>query len=183
MAKIYTKTGDEGMTTLVGGCRVRKDCTRLEAYGTVDELSSMLGWLRVALADETTEKALVRIQNVLFEVGALLAAQDEETARRLGDVSDEELRLMEEQMDRWTAQLPPWRGFVLPGGTEAAARAQMCRTVCRRAERRIFALAQDSYVPQNVQKFVNRLSDYLFLLALYVNNLQGKEEILWQKSR
>ena len=183
MAKIYTKTGDGGMTSLVGGKRVRKDCARLEAYGTVDELNSHLGLLLVSLADETAKNSVMECQNVLFSVGAVLATEAEEGRPMAQAVRLEDIAVLEKQMDEWNASLPGWRGFVLPGGVESAARAQVCRTVCRRAERRILALAQETEVPQEVMQYMNRLSDFLFVLALRENFLAGRDEIIWQKLR
>jgi cob(I)alamin adenosyltransferase len=183
MAKIYTKTGDEGMTSLVGGKRVRKDCTRLEAYGAVDELNSHLGLLMASLTDETAINSVMACQNVLFCVGAVLATELEEGKVLPQTVAPEDVSALERQMDEWNATLPGWRGFVLPGGVESAARAQVCRAVCRREERRILALAQEAEVTQGVLQYVNRLSDFLFVLALRENFLAGRDEILWQKSR
>ena len=183
MAKIYTKTGDGGMTSLVGGKRVRKDCARLEAYGTVDELNSHLGLLLASLTDEMAKNSVVECQSVLFSVGAVLATEAEEGRPMVQAVNSEDIAALEKRMDEWNASLPGWRGFVLPGGVESAARAQVCRTVCRRAERRILALAQEAEVPQEVMQYMNRLSDFLFVLALHENFLAGRDEIIWQKRR
>ena len=183
MAKIYTKTGDGGETSLVGGRRVRKDCARLEAYGTVDELNSNLGLLLSVLTDETARNSIIAVQNVLFCMGAVLATEEDSATEMVQSVLPEDVESLERQMDEWNAALPGWRGFVLPGGVESAARAQVCRAVCRRAERRILALAQESQVPVEVLQYVNRLSDFLFVLALHENLLAGKDEILWQKRR
>ena len=183
MAKIYTKTGDGGMTSLVGGKRVRKDCTRLEAYGMVDELNSCIGLLMSALTDETAIKRLTECQNVLFCIGAVLATEQEGKVAAMQAVASDDVAVLERQMDEWNAMLPGWRGFVLPGGVESAARAHVCRTVCRRAERRILALAQEAEVPEDIIRYVNRLSDFLFVLALRENFLSGKDEIIWQNDR
>ena len=183
MAKIYTKTGDGGETSLVGGRRVRKDCARLEAYGTVDELNSHLGFLLTVLTDEKARNSIVAVQNVLFCMGAVLATEEDAVANMMQSVLPEDVELLERQMDEWNATLPGWRGFVLPGGVESAARAQVCRVVCRRAERRILALASEARVPDEVLRYVNRLSDFLFVLSLRENFLAGKDEILWQKRR
>ena len=183
MAKIYTKTGDGGETSLVGGTRVRKDCARLEAYGTVDELNSHLGFLLTVLTDEKARNSIVAVQNVLFCMGAVLATEEDAAANMMQSVLPEDGELLERQMDEWNATLPGWRGFVLPGGVESAARAQVCRAVCRRTERRILALASEARVPDEVLRYVNRLSDFLFVLALRENFLAGKDEILWQKRR
>lgn len=186
------------MTDLAGGSRVRKDSARLEAYGTVDELNSMLGWLLAGLdcPDHTdhiegTERqdktdlreSLHECQAVLFSMGAVLATDEEAGGHTYQAVTEEDIAAIEKTIDRWSEELPAWRGFVLPGGTEAAARAHVCRTVCRRAERRILALSQEAAVPGEVLRYVNRLSDLLYVLAGRINFLAGEEEILWQKRR
>ena len=183
MAKIYTKTGDGGETSLVGGTRVRKDCARLEAYGTVDELNSHLGLLLSVLADDAARDSIIAVQNVLFCMGAVLATDEDCGTKMMQSVLPEDVESLERQMDEWNAALPAWRGFVLPGGVESAARAQVCRAVCRRAERRILALSDEAYVPAEVIHYINRLSDFLFVLAQRENNLAGRSEILWQKRR
>lgn len=185
--KIYTRKGDEGMTDLVGGSRVRKDSARLEAYGTVDELNSMMGWLAAGLESIESIDHLDLLetvhgcQAVLLSMGAVLATDTEAGGHTRQAVTEEDIASLEKTIDRWSEELPPWRGFVLPGGTEAAARADVCRTVCRRAERRILALSAESEVPREVLGYVNRLSDLLYVLARRINFLTGKEEILWQK--
>ena len=167
------------MTSLVGGKRVRKDCTRLEAYGTVDELSSNLGLLMSVLSDETAIKRITECQNVLFCVGAVLATEQEECEKRMTGVKPEDVATLEHQMDEWNASLPGWRGFVLPGGVESAARAHVCRTVCRRAERLISALAEKMEINTIAIAFINRLSDFLFVYARYLNKKEGVDEIYW----
>ena len=162
---------------------MRKDCARLEAYGTVDELNSHLGLLLSVLTDETARNCIIESQSILFSVGAVLATEVEEGKTLPQAVHAEDVEALERQMDEWNAALPGWRGFVLPGGVEAAARAQVCRAVCRRAERRILTLAHEAEVPKEVIQYVNRLSDFLFVLALRENFLAGRDEILWQKRR
>lgn len=171
------------MTDLVGGCRVRKDCVRLEAYGTVDELNSNMGLLAALTDDETAVKCIHGCQAVLLAMGAVLATDEEAGGHTSQAVTDDDIAGLEHTIDLWSVDLPPWRGFVLPGGDRAAAQAHVCRTVCRRAERRILALAQEAAVPVEVLRYVNRLSDLLFVLAGRLNFLTGKEEILWQKRR
>ncbi|MDE5561558.1 MAG: cob(I)yrinic acid a,c-diamide adenosyltransferase [Bacteroidaceae bacterium] len=183
MGRIYTKRGDGGMTDLADGSRVRKDSVRIEAYGTVDELNSNLGLLMASLTDETAKKCIVGCQNVLFDIGAVLATADESMAASMQTVRQEDVEALEQSMDEWNATLPGWRGFVLPGGTEAASRAQVCRAVCRRAERRVLELAAEAPVPGEVLCYLNRLSDLLFVLAQRENFLCGCDEILWQKRR
>lgn len=171
------------MTDLVGGCRVRKDCARLEAYGTVDELNSNMGLLAALADDETIVSRIHECQAVLLAMGAVLATDEEAGAHTYQVVTDDDIAVLEHTIDLWSVDLPPWRGFVLPGGSMAAAQAHVCRTVCRRAERRILALAREVAVPMEVLRYVNRLSDLLFVLAGRLNFLKGKEEILWQKRR
>ena len=136
-----------------------------------------------ALTDETAIKRLTECQNVLFCIGAVLATEQEEKVAAMQAVASDDVAVLERQMDEWNAMLPGWRGFVLPGGVESAARAHVCRTVCRRAERRILALAQEAEVPEDIIRYVNRLSDFLFVLALRENFLSGKDEIIWQNDR
>lgn len=183
MARIYTKTGDRGETSLVGGTRVRKDCIRLDAYGTVDELNSFLGLLLAKISDETARSSIIQCQNVLFCMGAVLATEGDVKVQGPSCVLSQDVEALERQIDEWNAELPAWRGFVLPGGVESAALAHVCRTVCRRAERCILALAREASVPDEVLQYVNRLSDFLFVVALRENFLAGKSEILWQNSR
>ncbi len=171
------------MTDLVGGCRVRKDCARLEAYGTVDELNSHMGLLAAAMTDETDINCIRECQAVLFSVGAVLATDEEAGGHTRQAVTAEDIWRVECTIDQWSKDLPPWRGFILPGGTEAAARAHVCRTVCRRAERCILTLAREAEVAGELLCYVNRLSDLLFVLAQRLNFLAGREEILWQKRR
>lgn len=182
ITKVYTRQGDEGMTDLVGGVRIKKTDCRLEAYGTIDELNSHLGLL-VAMLDEKDEirPQLLRIQNCLFNVGTYLAIDQSQTplydSARLPEGAVEEL---EYSIDSMNSQLPEQQGFVLPGGALSAAQCHVCRTLCRRAERRILALAEVSAVGPEVLQYVNRLSDYLFILAKIINFNRGCNEILWQ---
>ena len=182
ITKVYTRTGDQGETSLVGGVRIRKSDIRLEAYGTVDELSAHLGML-VAMMKESEERDLIiRVQNNLFNVCTHLATDQSQTplydSARL---AEGEIELLEKEVDRMMGLLPERQGFILPGGTQAAAQAHVCRTVCRRAERRIVALAEVALVSPEVQQYVNRLSDYLFVLAKIINFNAGVKEIIWEK--
>lgn len=180
--KVYTKTGDEGMTSLVGGKRVSKTHARLEAYGTADELNSHLGLLLTYLTDESDVKRVTDIQNTLFVVCSELATDVDCTKKPKSTVNAEIIEDMEHEIDAINAILPPWRGFILPGGERGAAVAHVCRCVCRRLERRIHALAQEAPVSPFVMAYVNRLSDYLFVLARKINLLAGTEEAVWRKS-
>ncbi len=179
---LYTRTGDHGSTSLVGGTRVPKTHTRIEAYGTVDELSSTLGLL-ATYVEETREHAfLQRVQNTLFVIGAYLAtAASPSSGGATSVLPPEEVERMEEEIDHVDSQLPPLHAFVLPGGGRAAAVCHVCRTVCRRAERRILALDAESPLAPEVTAYVNRLSDYLFALARKLNLMDKKDEIFWQK--
>lgn len=183
ITKVYTKTGDKGSTSLVGGVRISKTSVRIEAYGTVDELNSQLGLL-AAYMEEGDDKVMVeRIQSNLFRVGTNLATDQSRTplysSAKLPDGATEQL---EKEIDKILAELPERQGFVLPGGTVAAAAAHVCRTVCRRAERRIVALAEEAVVTPDVQCYVNRLSDYLFVLAKKLNFIAGQSEKTWCNS-
>ncbi len=178
---LYTRTGDSGTTSLVGGQRVAKTHVRLEAYGTVDELNSHLGLLLSFVADEDDRKVLLTIQNQLFVICSELATADEDLRQQRSAVTEDDVTWMEHAIDDAEDGLPGWRGFILPGGSHAAAQAHVCRTVCRRAERRIHAVAQEAEVNPLLIAFINRLSDYLFALAKKINHQEGIEETYWHK--
>ena len=166
ITKVYTRSGDMGKTSLVGGQRVSKASARLEAYGTVDELSSHLGLLAAMLADGSDKDMIIRIQNCLFNVCTNLATDQEQTELYPSAyLPDGEIELVEQKVDNIMNLLPERQGFILPGGTKEAAQAHVCRTVCRRAERRIVALSEVAKITPSVLQYVNRLSDYLFVLA------------------
>jgi cob(I)alamin adenosyltransferase len=183
LTKIYTRTGDKGMTSLVGGVRIKKSDVRLEAYGTVDELCSHIGLLVAHLPlDDDDHQLLLRTQSNLFIVGSHLATDQSQTPLYPSAVLPEgETELLELRVDELLALLPEPQGFILPGGTVAAAQCHVCRTVCRRAERRIDALADVAVVGSEIIQYVNRLSDYLFVLAKKINFNAGQQEIIWQK--
>lgn len=181
-SNVYTRTGDRGMTSLVGGVRVSKTDSRLEAYGTVDELNSFLGVLMTYLTDENDGKRIMEIQNDLFSVGSYLATDQSCTElRSSAQISAEKVQWLEHAIDETEDGLPGWKGFVLPGGTRGAAVCHVCRTVCRRAERRILELADQTELDANLLAYINRLSDYLFVLARKMVFIEGKEEIFWRK--
>ncbi|MBO4464422.1 MAG: cob(I)yrinic acid a,c-diamide adenosyltransferase [Prevotella sp.] len=188
ITKVYTRTGDKGMTDLVGGVRISKTDPRLEAYGTTDELSSHLGLLAAMMANdehplEEERQMLVRCQNNLFIIGSYLAIDQSQTPLYdFAKLPDGETTLLEERIDQLMATLPEKQGFVLPGGTVSAAQCHVCRTVCRRAERRILELAQHDHVDDYIPQYVNRLSDYLFVLAKIINFNAGQSENLWQNT-
>ena len=180
---IYTRTGDKGKTSLVGGARVKKTHVRLEAYGTVDELNSQLGLLYTYLTEEGDKKLILWVQHKLFSVGSYLATDQSNTALRIeSQIADEDIHRLENAIDEADASLPPLKAFVIPGGSRGSAVCQVCRTVCRRAERRILTMAEEHEVTENVSAFVNRLSDYLFVLARKMNLLAETYEIYWDKS-
>ncbi len=181
ITKVYTRGGDMGKTSLVGGERVSKASVRLEAYGTVDELSSHLGLLAAMLPEGEEKKMIIRIQNCLFNVCTNLATDQEKTPLYPSAYLPEgEIEKMEQEVDRIMKLLPEKQGFILPGGTREAAQAHVCRTVCRRAERRIVALAEVAKITPEILQYVNRLSDYLFVLAKKINFNANKSEIVWQ---
>ena len=181
ITKVYTRRGDMGETSLVGGQRVSKASARLEAYGTVDELSSHLGLLAAMLADGSDKEMIIRIQNCLFNVCTNLATDQEQTELYPSAyLPDGEIEAMEQKVDEIIKMLHERQGFVLPGGTKEAAQAHVCRTVCRRAERRIVALSEVAKITPSVLQYVNRLSDYLFVLAKKINFNANHSEIVWQ---
>ena len=177
--KIYTKTGDTGSTSLFSGGRVSKTHLRVEAYGTVDELNSVLGLARASQPGEQTMAWLERVQNDLFHLGADLATPLETASPREVRVSADNVRWLEETIDTMTAELPPLKHFVLPGGSMAAAQLHVARTICRRAERLIVALQTQEALGEQVLPYVNRLSDWLFTLARWENHQAGIEETKW----
>ncbi|MFY9153822.1 MAG: cob(I)yrinic acid a,c-diamide adenosyltransferase [Prolixibacteraceae bacterium] len=178
--KIYTRTGDNGTTGLVGGTRVKKYDIRLEAYGTVDELNSYIGLIRSKQNDKHADEVLEKIQHKLFVIGSNLATEDSlETIKKQMPCKKSDVEMLENEMDLMIAVLPELRNFILPGGSETSSFCHVARTVCRRAERRIIELAEKAEVDTNLIKYINRLSDYLFLLSRKVMLDQNLPEILW----
>ena len=178
--KIYTKTGDRGDTRLFDGSTVRKHNERVEAYGDVDELNSSIGAALSFLTDEVISSMLVAIQRDLFVVGAQLAdpkLKDQPGAKF--HLSPDRTRNLEDAIDRFETELPPLRHFILAGGGHAGALLHVARTVCRRAERRVVRLSEIVDVSPGVIEYLNRLSDFLFVLARFVNNREGKQEVQW----
>lgn len=175
--KIYTKTGDKGSTSLVGGTRVSKSHEKIEAYGTVDELNAWIGVLR----DNSSLDASVSwqfIQDRLFTIGSLLASEPEQTKKQVPDLRESDIALLETWMD--AMQLPPLRAFVLPGGHLPSSFAHVARTVCRRAERMVIRLEQSEEIHPLIIPYLNRLSDYLFMISRQWIVLEGIEEITWK---
>ncbi|RMD69220.1 MAG: cob(I)yrinic acid a,c-diamide adenosyltransferase [Bacteroidetes bacterium] len=177
--KIYTRTGDKGTTALFGGKRLPKSDLRIEAYGTVDELNSYLGLLRCHLPEGKEKEELLEVQHWLFVAGAHLAT-DPDKPMDLPSLPEDGVERLERAIDRMEAGLPPLKHFILPGGNEAVAHCHVARCVCRRAERRVVALAHDSAVDEGIVRLLNRLSDYLFVLARHVGRITGAEEIPWK---
>ena len=191
ITRIYTRRGDSGNTDLVGGVRISKADVRIEAYGTVDELSVHLGLLAALMAErsadsatmETLRSEIISIQNTLFNVCTHLATDQSQTelypSAHLPEGATERL---EKAIDSMKEQLPEPQGFILPGGTVVAAQAHVCRTVCRRAERCIATLAQTAIVGAEIMTYINRLSDFLFALTKIINFNSGQNEILWKNA-
>lgn len=173
-SKVYTRTGDVGTTSLIGGERVDKTNARLEAYGTVDELNSFLGMLVTHNLPTDYKTQLADIQNILFRVGASLACTDEKIYSSM--VTEETIKKIESDIDQIDSALPPLKSFIIPGGTPSAALCHVCRTVCRRAERNIVLVSQKEMVNEDILKYINRLSDYLFVLGRRLNFIENKEE-------
>lgn len=183
-SNIYTRHGDQGQTSLATGERVAKTHPRLEAYGTLDELSAHIGLLLADVTDETHREELLAIQRHLFTIGGQLASTGSAGVTPVsvaGGTPAPPVLALERAIDAADAPLGGWRGFILPGGTRAAAQAHVCRTVCRRFERRLLALAADVDVAPDTLQYANRLSDYFFVLARHLNYLAGQEENYWRK--
>ncbi len=178
--KIYTRTGDDGSTGLIGGTRVPKSDLRIECYGTVDELNASLG-LAAAAGDGWLRSLLRPIQNELFVIGSQLAAPDPIAAGSIPILDESAVTRLELQIDASEAQLSPLHQFILPGGSEPAARLHLARTLCRRAERLLVHFAQDRPVAPLLITYLNRLSDWLFVQARQANHRAGVEDVLWEK--
>lgn len=179
---VYTRTGDKGTTSLVGGARVPKTHIRLEAYGTIDELDTHLGLLLTYLAETQDKEMVLWIQHKMFTIGSYLATEQNTTSLRIeSQIHEKDILRLENAIDEADQLLPPLRAFVIPGGSRESAVCQVCRTVCRRAERRILALSEECFVEENVTAFINRLSDYLFILARKLNFISQTDEIYWDK--
>ena len=178
--KIYTKTGDKGQTSLVGGTRVSKTELRIEAYGTVDELNSYVGLVRDQAVNIDRKELLKEIQDRLFTIGSILASEPEQTKKRIPDLHESDVELLEKAMDEMDAHLEPMRFFILPGGHQAISFGHVARTVCRRAERIVLRLSLESEVNDLVIRYLNRLSDYLFVLCRMMAKDLNIEENAWK---
>lgn len=177
--KIYTKTGDKGQTSLIGGTRVPKYHLRIETYGTVDELNSHIGLIMCQDIAPEYKKLLKEIQDRLFTIGATLAADPEKSKMKIPDLHETDIVLLEQEMDLMNEVLPPLKHFVLPGGNTIVSYCHIARCVCRRAERLTVELAENSFVDDKVSVYLNRLSDYLFVLARKLNMDFSAEENIW----
>jgi cob(I)alamin adenosyltransferase len=189
--RVYTRGGDKGETGLAGGQRIAKDSQRIEAYGTVDELNATIGVAR-ATAEESMaghpklaelDAILKRVQHELFNVGSILATLSQDVHPRQARVTDAEIAQLEAEIDRMNAVLPALRSFVLPGGCRLNAELHVCRTVCRRAERIAVALAREEPVDGEIVRYLNRLSDALFVWSRWASHTLGVPEILWEPNR
>ncbi len=189
ITRVYTRTGDKGDTALVGGRRVPKDSPRIEAYGTLDELNSIIGIARAFSAESIKDRrsrrlldeVLAKIQDELFDLGSELATPPDAEYPGMYRVGDAEVKRLEATMDRCQKELPPLKSFVLPGGGKAGAFLHQCRTVCRRAERDLLRLARAEPVSEWAIKYINRLSDLFFVLSRWAAKQAGKPEALWQR--
>lgn len=181
-SKIYTKTGDKGTTSLIGGTKVPKSHLRIEAYGTIDELNAHIGLCRDMLTDEQGRAALLEIQDRLFTIGSSLACDPvKEPKMRIPDLKEKDVALLENEMDRMDESLPPLKFFVLPGGHVAVSQLHITRCVCRRAERCCVRLELESLeVEPIIIQYLNRLSDYIFMLGRYTAHLLKAQEIAWK---
>ena len=178
--KIYTRGGDEGKTSLFAGGRVSKNHARLHAYGTVDELNSVLGVVLAAGAPEALVASLQRVQGELFVVGADLATPLEAPSNYVVRVSAQLISTLEAEIDEWDARLPALKHFILPGGTLCAALLHQARTICRRAERWVVALQDSEEINGETLRYLNRLSDWLFVAARYANYASNTPEVIWK---
>ncbi len=180
--KIYTKTGDEGMTSLFGGERVWKDHLRIEAYGSVDEINSFIGLALCEIADDDIRQTLHNIQNNLFVVGADLASPrgKENKVSSVSRVEKDFYEKVEKEIDRFNDKLPVLKHFILPGGTKGAALLHIARTICRRAERKVITLGKAEEIGSDISIYLNRLSDFLFVLARYENHVSQTPDVEWK---
>lgn len=179
--KIYTKTGDAGKTSLIGGTKVPKNHIRIQGYGTIDELNAFTGLLSDQLSDKHSREILQEIQDRLFTIGSSLACDPEkEISMKIPDLKESDIFLLEGEIDQMTGKLPEMKAFILPGGHMAVSTAHICRTVCRRAERLIVELDEKEPLGQPlIIKYLNRLSDYFFVLARWTGHLLGVAEVIW----
>jgi cob(I)alamin adenosyltransferase len=190
ITKVYTKTGDKGKTRLAGGQPVWKDAVRVEAYGTVDELSAVIGVVRAQLLNEPRDTGLAQVerelrwvQNKLFDIGGILATTPGQSFPNMPSIEKADVARLERSIDGWQKDLQPLKEFILPGGGAIASMLHLARTVCRRAERRCVSLMRKDQVDTSSIVFLNRLSDALFVLARWVTHSLGESEVLWERTR
>jgi cob(I)alamin adenosyltransferase len=189
--RIYTRTGDSGQTALAGGQRVSKDAPRIEAYGTVDELSAFVGLAWVSCEEGASgaprlaelSRILRRVQHELFNLGSILSTLPADVHPKQARVTDAECEQLEREIDAMNGELPALRSFVLPGGTRLNAELHAARTICRRAERLLVGVAREEEIPAEAIRYLNRLSDALFVWSRWVNHVRGVEEVLWQPNQ
>jgi cob(I)alamin adenosyltransferase len=177
--KIYTRTGDKGLTTLIGGTRVHKSDLRIECYGTVDELNSYIGLIACQDISTYYKDQLKAIQDRLFTVGAYLASDPDKSTMKIPDLHEADVLYLESEIDTMVDQLPELRHFILPGGNTTVAYCHLARCICRKAERLVVGLAIESHVDEKMTVYLNRLSDYLFVLARKLNQDAGTPENIW----
>lgn len=181
--KIYTKKGDQGKTSLLGGSRVPKYHLRIEAYGTVDELNSLMGLIGDQEVNNSFLPLIRSVQHELFTLGSQLANDPEHSHFKLPDISEDAISSLESSIDKMNEELPPLKNFILPGGHIANSYAHMARSVCRRAERRVVELNETEPIPADILAYLNRLSDWLFVLARYISFKTKSSEIIWKAPR
>lgn len=177
--KIYTKTGDKGETSLIGGTRVPKYHLRIEAYGTIDELNSYIGLIMCQTIDIHHQEMLKEIQDRLFTIGSSLASDPERSKMKIPDLLESDVVLLETEMDKMNEKLPELKHFILPGGNTTVSFCHLARCVCRRAERMVVHLGSESFVDNKISIYLNRLSDYLFVLARKLNADANTAEHIW----
>ncbi len=177
--KIYTRKGDEGKTSLIGGTRVSKAHLRIDAYGTIDELNSYIGWIRDIAGKNQYNDVLLNIQDRLFTMGSLLAMDPDSGRMQLPQLSETDVMLLEKEIDSMDSQLPEMKHFILPGGHQAVSVCHVARCVCRRAERMVVLLRESTEIDPLILKYLNRLSDFLFTLARMYGKIYNAEETQW----
>lgn len=183
--KIYTKTGDKGETGLFGAGRVPKDSLRIDAYGTIDELNSFIGLAITEIKDENLKKLLLNIQNELFSIGTDLATPDlgKDEKLNIKRISEDYILNLEKEIDKYEAELGTLKNFILPGGSKGASFLHVCRTICRRAERKVVSLSKKEKINENIQIYLNRLSDLFFVLSRFENKVSNHPDIIWESQK
>ena len=178
--KIYTKKGDDGFTSLIGGTRVSKAAIRIEAYGTIDELNSYIGWVRDLSSRDDQKNVLIEIQDRLFTIGSHLASDPEKSKMNLPELKETDITFLENKIDEMNDELPEMKSFILPGGHQAVSCCHVARCICRRAERAVVLLSENETVNKQIIIYLNRLSDFLFVLARILSKDFSALEIPWK---